>query len=73
MTDEAMAVCATCVFFRRQWEGAGYGVCRAHPPRSVAGMMGVDTYWPKVNEDDWCGEYDVAAPASSAPVGEAPR
>lgn len=56
------ASCETCIFyaeinysqydFRRE--------CRRNPPTShlMAAKGDIRPYYPRVNEDDWCGEFE---------------
>lgn len=44
--------CGDCAFF--DIETNGLGRCHRYPPTS-------DAYWPRVMDDDWCGEMKLAA------------
>lgn len=58
MADEKC--CGTCQFYTAT-------ICRRHPPVTVAlpneygGGMHVETVWPDVARDDWCGEWEMEA------------
>lgn len=56
--------CSTCKFYDCNLDS-----CRRHPPvRMVAPHQGSpDTFWPQVEEDDWCGEHQPAALPPGAP------
>lgn len=41
--------CETCKYYDSQLQ-----TCRIKPPKVNGAGNG---YWPKVNPDDWCGEY----------------
>ena len=48
------ASCLACVFYRTETSS-----CHSSPPIVVSTIGGVETHWPAVNPDDFCGEYTV--------------
>ena len=50
--------CATCLFY-----DAGYAICRRNTPQvlpnydSRRDRSRHESMWPRVEGDDWCGEY----------------
>lgn len=48
--------CATCAYHEPGRVGAK-GECRRHAPI----LWGSVSYWPKVEDDDWCGEHNQIA------------
>jgi len=50
--------CQNCGFFEKL--DADGGVCAKYPPRAAASGGLIDTFWPSVGNDDWCGEYTHA-------------
>ena len=54
--------CSDCDVFDKTW--GAIGMCRRHTP-VIAPDGG--TFWPEVNEDDWCGEFSER---DDAPEGE---
>jgi hypothetical protein len=63
------AQCSVCKFV---WSDS---TCHAHPPSVVIGVMGMaqsSWTWPTVGADDWCGEFQQAAPVAPPTVSTAP-
>lgn len=71
--------CAHCVYFERV--GENHGECRRHAPQPNAavfvskmdqvGKIKTDIHWPKVYDNNWCGQFGarkkgVAKPPESA-------
>jgi len=54
MSDES---CATCRFWAQYRENSLAGHCRRNTPVVLPGL---DTVWPEVIDDDWCGEWQGA-------------
>jgi hypothetical protein len=55
-------VCETCQFFRlEQPHDYKRGICRRKSP--CRGGDFEDTRWPKVYDDEWCGEHQYGAPS----------
>jgi hypothetical protein len=67
-----MNECNRCIWFQRHEHSTSEGRCRRLPPVPVVrfqqawedssgethgGESHVQTQWPNVNEDDWCGEF----------------
>jgi hypothetical protein len=61
-----MAQCRDCRFWLREEENlAGGGTCQRYAPRPLVGpVLEAIPYWPKTNEEDWCGEFQ---PKSKSP------
>lgn len=56
MTDSAHdpeRCCTNCIHFDRLTEG---GLCRLAPPSPST------SYWPRVQESDWCGQLFLKGP-----------
>jgi len=55
------ATCETCPWFRRARDG-DWGECHKNPPTTIlmhwpeTGGEFLETVWPNVGLDDWCGE-----------------
>lgn len=48
--------CSDCYFFDRDLEQSG--ICRYAPPRVIINEMNLlETAWPVVRPDDWCGMW----------------
>lgn len=49
--------CENCRF--GEWyEGVDEGYCVRYPPTPAGDReRGVDSHWPRVSTDDWCGEW----------------
>jgi len=57
--------CVSCAWFERSGQGAGE--CRRHAPSPNSsfyvprtegiGTIKTDSHWPKVFENNWCGEF----------------
>jgi hypothetical protein len=45
--------CEWCKF----WNGYG-GECRRRPPTVFWTELGRDSLWPRVEDRDWCGEFE---------------
>ena len=72
--------CANCVYFERSEDG--YGECRRHAPQPNAamfipkaeaiGQIKTDIHWPKVYNNNWCGQFgahkNAAGKTSAAPA-----
>ena len=57
--------CAACIFHKDIDERSNSGgrsifQCRRLPPPSPAQHVGEVTNWPRVYEDDWCGDFTGA-------------
>jgi len=53
--------CEDCHFFELDYSEdteASTGICRRYPPNAIA--ADVSSFWPTVDIDDWCGEYQVS-------------
>ena len=55
------ANCGDCIFYAEvNYQDDFSKECRRHPPTSH--LMTIDgdirPYFPRVNEDDWCGEFE---------------
>lgn len=50
--------CGNCHFYDDDGDGSGEGVCMRYPPVVVhdAETM-AETWWPDVDDTDWCGEF----------------
>jgi hypothetical protein len=60
--------CGECNFFTPYSEDDhGKGRCQRYPPVPVyvAYNEGVDSRWPEVNGNDWCGEFRPPKPMSA--------
>src|SRR5450631_4255143 len=74
--------CLNCQFYDRRnarptdGRAAMWGQCRRHSPHlnplSAKSYL-VEGVWPLVRDDDWCGEWRVAAQASLSHTGFTPR
>lgn len=57
--------CANCAFHVKKWDHAGGRLtCHRRAPIGVAAeggdlFFGVRALWPVVNEDDFCGEWEL--------------
>jgi hypothetical protein len=57
--------CSSCKYYKPDYEGSTQGLCRrfppvlvpAHPLRIAIEDPNIETQWPEVNQEDWCGEY----------------
>jgi hypothetical protein len=56
--------CGNCRFWVASRNEEGEGTCHRHAPRCVmSGQMtedGIDTVWPWVAAEDWCGEWEAS-------------
>ena len=51
--------CRNCQFLIRRDRDDPSGDCHRRSPLVTGGMMScVETVWPSVNLDDWCGEFE---------------
>ncbi|MFC1745019.1 hypothetical protein ACFL35_13585 [Candidatus Riflebacteria bacterium] len=48
--------CENCIFFEER-EG-GKGICRRYPPCPKP-EGGITAFWPVIELDDWCGEFEA--------------
>ena len=72
--------CQQCQFYERNPSGGaggkapGAGLCRRHAPSlspiSPKSYM-IEGVWPTVREEDWCGEFKLAARRGDAPRADA--
>lgn len=55
--------CGNCHFYDDDGDGSGEGVCMRYPPVVVhdAETM-AETWWPDVDDTDWCGEFKPKNP-----------
>lgn len=52
------AMCAECRFFKPNTdESSGRGQCHRYAPRPSD--TGTWRYWPELDRDDWCGEFEA--------------
>ncbi len=58
MSDESQR-CEQCVYYDQN-RGGFFGWCRIRAP--VTSENG--TFWPEVNQDDWCGEFRAKPPVA---------
>jgi len=72
--------CQHCQYYERNPSGGGggkspsAGLCRRHSP--ALSPINPKTYliegvWPTVRDEDWCGEFKLAARRSDAPRADA--
>ena len=54
--DKDVHVCRYCAFWQESEAMSDFGDCRKNPPRSGRDYYNI-TYWPRVHEDMWCGEF----------------
>ena len=55
------ASCEACIFYAEiNYRDEFRKECRRNPPTShlTFAKGGVRPYYPRVNEDDWCGEFE---------------
>jgi hypothetical protein len=55
--EDCMPRCSTCAFAELEGEG---GVCHRYPPKFVMDEGEVNTGFPMIVAEDWCGEYKRA-------------
>ena len=60
LTTAGAAACAKCRYFDKEGATEQLGLCRYNPPISQPSgdTAGV---WPKVEANDWCGHFEMAA------------
>lgn len=52
--------CGTCRYFiRHQPPSAHLGECRRFPPTVHVSYGAVESFLPRVEESDWCGEFSA--------------
>jgi hypothetical protein len=55
--------CESCKFWGEEANIKNLGHCHRYAPRStlrspLAGTESLDTVWPRLRSDDWCGEWE---------------
>jgi hypothetical protein len=73
--------CANCVYFERIAEN--HGECRRHAPHpnsavyvpkvDQVGKIKTDMHWPKVYDNNWCGQFGARKKGQAKPAEEAPK
>jgi hypothetical protein len=60
--SEKPDICCRCRYYSDECSISGW--CRRHSPVVLCNAgYGIETHWPVVQADNWCGEFEPRQPA----------